>query len=241
MIRVGILGYSGRMGQAIAAEIAAHEGCVLSGGVVRAVKAAAQPAGALITTKAEDVLAVSDVVIDVTLAESTPTYAKLAAQQGKALVCCTTGFPAETLDVLKHAATSIPLLYAPNTSLSLAVTRQLALLAGKLFGGFDYDVAILDEHHRMKKDAPSGAAKVLGDAIVSGSGGKKTPTYASIRAGHIVGEHEIIFTGQGETVRIHHSVTDRRIFARGALQAALWLSNKPRGFYSMDDVLGINP
>jgi 4-hydroxy-tetrahydrodipicolinate reductase len=103
----------------------------------------------------------------------------------------------------------------------------------------DYDVAIIDEHHRMKKDSPSGTAKILGDAVRQGNGGRKMPQYAAIRAGHIIGEHEVIFTGNGETIRLRHSVTDRGIFARGALDAALWLHKKPAGFYGMDDVLGI--
>src|SRR6202035_1607454 len=102
-------------------------------------------------------------------------------------VGCTTGFGAEGMEALKQASAKIPLLYAPNTSLSLAATKRLAALAAKLVGGYDYDVAILDEHHRMKKDAPSGAAKVLGEAVIEGSDGKMTPSYASIRAGHIVG------------------------------------------------------
>ena len=241
MIRIGLLGYTGRMGQLIAEEIATRTDCVLAGGVVRSVKPETpQPKGVLITTNAEEVIAASDVIIDVTLADATPGYAKLAATAGKAFVGCTTGFGDDGLKLLKDAATQIPLLYAPNTSLSLAATKKLAELAGKLLGNFDYDVAITDEHHRMKKDAPSGAAIVLGNAVVAGSAGKKTPQYSSIRAGHIVGEHEIVFAGQGEIIRIHHSVTDRRIFARGAIQAALWLNGKPKGFYSMDDVLGIS-
>jgi 4-hydroxy-tetrahydrodipicolinate reductase len=240
MIRVGLLGYSGRMGQSIVGEIAASDACVLAGGVVRSNKPdMKKPEGAIITTNADEVIAISDVIIDVTLADATPNYARLAAGHGKAFVGCTTGFGAEGMEALKQASAKIPLLYAPNTSLSLAATKRLAALAAKLLGGYDYDVAILDEHHRMKKDAPSGAAKVLGEAVIEGSDGKMTPSYASIRAGHIVGEHEVTFAGAGEIIRIRHSVADRRIFARGALQAALWLHGKPKGFYGMDDVLGI--
>jgi 4-hydroxy-tetrahydrodipicolinate reductase len=151
----------------------------------------------------------------------------------------TTGLDAEGLKALKQAAQKIPVLHAPNTSLSLAAMKRITALAAQLLGNLDYDVAITDEHHAQKKDAPSGTAKALGEAVIAGSNGKKTPSYSSIRAGSIVGEHEVIFAGNGEIIRLHHSVTDRHIFARGAVEAALWLAKKPAGLYGMDDVLGL--
>lgn len=240
MIRIGILGYSGRMGQLIAQEIAVSDACVLVGGVVREVKLAfRQPEGVLITSKPDEVIAISDVVIDFTTAETTPDLVRLAASHGKAFVSGTTGLNAEGHAALKQAAEKIPVLHASNTSLSLVAMKRVTELAAKLLGGFDYDVAIVDEHHRLKKDAPSGTAKTLGEAVMRGSAGKKMPEYSSIRAGSIVGEHEVIFAGQGETIRLHHSVTDRRIFARGAVHAALWLHEKPAGLYGMEDAMGI--
>jgi len=240
MIRIGLLGYSGRMGQAIANEIAAVHQCQLAGGVVRTLKPdTTTPSGALLSTNVDDVLAVSDVVIDFTLPEATTQYARSVAAYNKPLVCGTTGLNTDTLQVLKQLSAKIPVLYAPNTSMSLAAMKQLTSLAAKLLGDLDYDVAIIDEHHRMKKDSPSGTALALGKAVQEGNHGSKQPSYAAIRAGHIVGNHEVIFTGNGETIRLHHSVTDRRIFARGAVQAAVWLHNKPPGYYSMSDVLGI--
>lgn len=240
MIRIGLLGYSGRMGQAIAREIAASDACILAGGFVRAIKPdTPKVEGALISTKVDEVIATSDVVIDFTLAEATAEHVHLAVAHKKPFVSGATGLNAETVAVLKKAAAQIPLIYAPNTSLSLAAMKKITALAASLLGGFDYDVAIVDEHHRMKKDAPSGTAIALGDAVLAANGGSKTPSYAAVRAGHIVGNHEVIFTGNGETIRLHHSVTDRQIFARGALQAALWLHNKPTGFYGMENVLGL--
>ena len=240
MIRIGLLGYSGRMGQLIAQEITAHDSCMLAAGMARSLPPNTPKTGEpLFSSQAKDVIAVSDLVIDFTSAEITPLHANLAAEQGKAFMSGTTGLSTAGIEALKQAAQRIPVLHAPNTSLSLAATKQLVALAAKLLGTFDYDVAILDEHHRMKKDAPSGTAKALGEAVIVGNGGTKQPSYAAIRAGHIVGEHEVIFAGEGEMIRIHHSVTDRRIFARGALQAALWLDGKPKGFYGMDDVLGL--
>lgn len=237
MIKIGLLGYSGRMGQAIAAEIASGTACVLAAGLVRQVGTAAS--GVMLSTQIEDVMNASDVVIDFTLAEAVPLHAKCAAALGKPYVSGTTGLGAEALAVLKKAAEHIPVLYAPNTSLSLAAAKQVVALASRLLSGFDYDVAILDEHHRMKKDAPSGTALALGEAVKAGNGGAREPSYAAIRAGHIVGEHEVTFAGEGEVIRIRHSVTDRRIFARGAVQAAVWLAGKPKGFYGMDAVLAL--
>lgn len=240
MIRIGLLGYSGRMGQAIAGEIAAVHQCSLAGGFVHTLKPdTVVPQGVTISTNVDEVVALSDVVIDFTLSEATSKNAKSAATHNKPYVCGTTGLTNDTLEALKQLSLKIPVLYAPNTSLSLAAMKQLTSLAAKLLGDLDYDVAILDEHHRMKKDSPSGTALALGKAVLEGNHGSKQPSYAAIRAGHIVGNHEVIFSGNGETIRLHHSVTDRRIFARGAVQAAVWLHNKPAGYYSMSDVLGI--
>ena len=238
-VRIGILGYTGRMGQEIAAEVAQRVGCVLAGGLVRDVTRVTPRDGVLFSTRADEVMAVSDVVIDFTLAEATTAFVQQAVACGKPLICGTTGLGADAIAALKKAGQTIPVLYAPNTSLSLAAMKQITTLAARLLGGLDYDVAIVDEHHRMKKDAPSGTATALGNAVLAGNEGQKQPSYAAIRAGSIVGEHEVIFAGQGETIRLRHSVTDRRIFARGAVDAALWLQDKPAGFYGMDDVLGL--
>ncbi|MFY9287360.1 MAG: 4-hydroxy-tetrahydrodipicolinate reductase [Alphaproteobacteria bacterium] len=239
MTKVGILGYYGRMGQAIAAEVAAHKECTLAGGAVLEINPQFKnPDNTVISEKVEEIMALSDVMIDFTFAVATIGNIKLATNNKKPMVVGTTGITPEALDALKEAAKKIPVLYASNTSLSLAAMKKVTVLAAKLLADFDYDVAILDEHHNQKKDAPSGTAKTLGEAVLQGNAGKKQPSYAAIRAGHIIGNHEVMFTGNGETIRIHHSVTDRAIFARGAVQAALWLAKKPAGFYGMDDVLG---
>ncbi len=254
MIHIGLIGYAGRMGQLIAQEIEKRDDCELAGGVVeqRDMKKDAREAqdamacktkaGVLVTPDADTVIALSDVVIDFTIASATPENARKAAAQGKPFMSGTTGLSAEGLEALTQAARKIPLLYARNTSLSLAMMKRMVAYAAGLMADYDYDVAIYDEHHRMKKDFPSGTAKILGEAVTQGNGGKKEPQYASIHAGHFVGNHEVIFAGAGETIRLSHSVTDRSIFARGAVQAALWLARqggKP-GLYGMDDVLGLS-
>ncbi len=240
MIRIGILGYAGRMGQAIAAEVAASDQCVLAGGADRAIPPElANIEGAVFSGDVEDIIRVSDVTINFTLAEATPGFAQIAAQYGKPFVTGVTGLEEWQIGVLKQVAAKIPVLYAPNTSLSLAAMKQLATLAAKLLKDLDYDVHIHDEHHRMKRDAPSGTAIALGEAVEHGNDGNKKPAYSAVRAGAIVGNHEVAFVGQGEIIRLQHQVTDRHIFARGALQAALWLHGKPAGMYGMEDVLGI--
>ncbi len=150
----------------------------------------------------------------------------------------TTGLSDAQQQALVTAAQTIPLLQAPNTSLSLAVTKQIVKLAAKLLRGRDYDVGIGDRHHRHKKDAPSGTAKALGAAVLAGNP-ECEPAYAALRLGSIVGEHEVIFAGQSEIIRIQHSVADRAIFARGALDAALWLHGRPPRLYGMNDVLSL--
>ncbi len=240
IVRIGILGYAGRMGKLIAQEIAENPACTLSGGAVLASEAGIPaPKGAVLSTKASEVIAVSDAVIDFTSADAVAAHAQEAATHNKPYMSGVTGLSSQTLDAFKLVAKKIPLLYAPNTSLSLAAMKQVVALAAKLLANFDYDISILDQHHRMKKDAPSGTALALGEAVLRGNEGKKKPEYAAIRAGSIVGEHDVIFAGQGEIIRLQHSVTERRIFARGAVQAALWLHNKKPGFYSMDDVLDL--
>jgi 4-hydroxy-tetrahydrodipicolinate reductase len=238
-VRIGIIGFAGRMGQAIAKVVQEHPEASLVGGIDRALSPALQESfGKLILSdNAEDIFPACDVVIDFSSPAVTAGSAKLAAQHGKAFVCGTTGIDEAAEVALKESSQKVPVLYATNTSLSLVVMKQLVKLASQLLRDQDYDVSILDKHHRMKKDAPSGTAKTLGEFVMAGNGGKHEPSFAAIRAGFIVGEHEVQFSGQGEVITLSHSVTDRGVFARGAVQAGLWLFGKNAGFYSMDDVL----
>ena len=240
-VRIGITGFNGRMGQAIARVARSRSEATLIGGVdINITPELKEQSGKLIlTSRAEELFPQCDVMIDFSSPSAAPEIARLAAKHGKALVCGTTGLNDAAHAALKEAAQKVPLLYATNTSLSLVVMKQLTQFAARLLADQDYDVAILDRHHRWKKDAPSGTAKTLGEFVLKGNGGKKEPVYSAIRAGAIVGEHEVIFGGLGETITLHHSVTDRDVFARGAVQAALWLHGNKPGLYTMDDVLGV--
>ncbi|MGE3622590.1 MAG: 4-hydroxy-tetrahydrodipicolinate reductase [Bdellovibrionales bacterium] len=240
MTKLAILGYAGRMGQAIAQEIENGAQATLAAGlVVEGQPLPPERKGILVSTKPDEVIAAAEVLINFTLADATLALAELTAKHKKPFMTGVTGLSDNAVAALKKLSQDIPILYAPNTSVSLAVMKPVTALAAKLLRGFDYDISILDEHHRMKQDSPSGTAKALGEAILSGNGGTKQPAYAAVRAGAIVGEHEVAFVGQGEIIRLRHSVTDRAIFARGAVKAALWLHGKPPGFYGMGDVIGL--
>ena len=237
---IGIIGYQGRMGQAIARIVPEFPAATLAGGLVRQERVdTAQPTGLMITSNADQLFPACSVLIDFSSAEALPATLSSAIKHHKPMVVGITGLSIDLQQRLKDASQRIPVLYASNTSLSLVVMKRLVRQAAQLLRDHDYDIAILDRHHRFKKDAPSGTAKTLGEAVLSGNEGQHEPSYAAIRAGHIVGDHEVLFAGHGETISLHHSVTDRDIFARGAVNAALWLADKPAGLYGMDDVLSI--
>ncbi len=239
-LRIGIIGYAGRMGQAIGHAVSTHPRATLAGGVVIETPPEPIHGEPMITNDAEKLFPRCDVMIDFSSPAATPDYARMAARHGVPFMSGTTGLSDKDKDALSEVARHIPLLYAANTSLSLVVMKQLTTLAARLLRDDDYDITILDRHHRLKKDAPSGTAKSLAEAVTAGNGGHKEPSLAAFRAGFIVGEHEVSFVGEGETITLTHTVTDRAIFARGALQAALWLHGREPGLYGMNDVLGID-
>lgn len=243
IVVVGITGYTGRMGQAIARLLENHPGACLGGGIARyhCKKDDTQTGPLILTDNPQELFPHCDVIVDFSHPSATPIYARLAAQAGKAFMSGTTGLEEEGQAVLRECGQNVPVLYAPNTSLSLAVTRRAVATVAHLLKEQDYDIAILDKHHRWKKDMPSGTALALGQAVLEGNDGTKEPDYASFRSGSIIGEHDVLFAGAGETITIQHQVSDRRVFARGAVHAALWLAGQKAGYYSMDHVLGIGP
>ncbi|MGH7036343.1 MAG: 4-hydroxy-tetrahydrodipicolinate reductase, partial [Stellaceae bacterium] len=179
-----------------------------------------------------------------------------AAAAKKALVIGTTGLDAAATEAVAEAAKSAPILWAAN--MSLGVNLMLGLVRQMARGlGDDYDIEILEMHHRHKVDAPSGTALALGRAAAEGRGidlaahsqrvrdGITGPRqrgdigFATLRGGDNAGEHRVIFASEGEQIEIAHRAGSRRIFARGAVKAALWLAGKPPGLYGMKDVLGL--
>jgi 4-hydroxy-tetrahydrodipicolinate reductase len=183
-------------------------------------------------------------------------HAQACAAAGVPVLIGATGFDAASRAILERAATAIPVLIAPNTSVGAGVMTELVALAALRLGS-SYDVEIFEAHHRLKRDAPSGTALALGEAIAqaravplnevatydrSTLNAPRAPGsigFSSLRAGDIVGDHTVTFATAGERVEITHRATDRLTFARGALRAAEWLVGRPAGLYGMHDVLGL--
>lgn len=180
-----------------------------------------------------------DVIIDFSTPEGSMRAAALACQHEAALVVCTTGLSTQNVQVLDDSARSVPVLVAPNTSLGIAVLRYVAAEAARLLPP-SFDIEIVDAHHARKVDAPSGTALAIA-ASIKERGGRDVAADAmhSIRAGDIVGEHEIFFAGDHQILRLGHSAGTRDVFASGALHAAKWLIGRDPGRYSIEDALGL--
>ncbi len=231
--RILIHGVSGRMGQAVLRLAAAHADLSVVAAVSRA-----QPAQRIVEGVAHFAsqelhgLPEFDVAIDFSLPQGFSAILALCSERGAALVSGTTGLDAAQHQQLQQAATRIPVLWAANFSLGVAVLGELVERAARALPGWDCD--IVESHHVHKKDAPSGTALALGAAAELGGA---APSYASLRAGDIVGEHFVQFTGLGERIELNHRATDRDIFARGALHAATRLPGRPPGLYRLRDLL----
>jgi len=262
MIRALLLGATGRMGHAIIRAAAqfpdiAITGAVASGASAHLGRDAGELAGSdalgvAITRDLPAALKDADVVIDFTSALATAEHLRACRQAGKPLLMGSTGHDCAQQDAFKVAACDIALLVAPNTSLGVTLLLELARQAAAALPR-DFDVEILEAHHRMKVDAPSGTALALGAAVAgarsqellevavvgrNGSAPRRCGDigFAVVRGGDLVGEHTVRFAGDGEELTLTHRATDRIIFARGALKAAAWLASRPPGLYSMRDI-----
>jgi len=267
MIRVVVCGAMGRMGKAVLAVLRerAH-GCVLAG----AVEAARHPAlgrdafeaaglGRADVPVSDDfarAIAEADVAVDFTHAASSVDHARAAAAAGKAIVIGSTGFTAEQTGAVRAAAGSVPCVLSPNMSVGVNLMFKTAADVAKVLGD-EYDVEIVEVHHRFKKDSPSGTAVKLADAVAGALGrtmedagvygrqgmvgerSRKEIGVFAVRAGDVVGEHTIVFGGMGERLEITHRAHSRDTFARGAVRAAAWVAGKPPGLYDMKAVLGL--
>lgn len=264
--RAVIIGVSGRMGQAlvrVASELPAVRitGALASTGSASlgrdaGVLAGMERLGVEVTSgDLSAKLAAADVAIDFSQPHATRANIAACRAAGKPLLIGTTGFAAEVTEAeLDAAARDIPLLIAPNTSLGVALLMELVRRAARALPP-EFDIEIIEAHHRMKQDAPSGTALALGRAAGEGRGlapaealsGTSTARvgprrqreigFAVVRGGDIVGEHTVLYAGPGEELRLSHRATDRAIFARGALRAAMWLLRQPPGRYGMSDII----
>jgi 4-hydroxy-tetrahydrodipicolinate reductase len=177
-----------------------------------------------------------DVAIDFSHAGATTETCRAALQHRKPLVIGTTGHSTEQRSTIEETAQSLPIVFASNFSIGVNVLFWLTRKAFDQLGG-NFDVAIVETHHKMKKDAPSGTAKTLAEVLQATKKTKGEIPIQSIREGDIVGEHTVIFSGPGERLELTHRAASREIFARGALRAAEWIVSQPPGLYSMQNVL----
>ncbi len=179
-----------------------------------------------------------DVVIDFSHAGATTEICRAALQHRKPLVIGTTGHCTEQRSTIEETAQSLPIVFASNFSIGVNVLFWLTRKAVEQLGG-NFDVAIVETHHKMKKDAPSGTAKTLAEVLKATKKTKREIPIQSIREGDVVGEHTVVFSGPGERLELTHRAASREIFARGALRAAEWIVSQPPGLYSMQNVLGL--
>jgi len=261
---VTIFGVTGRMGQSLVRALAAAPHLQLVGALAspdsptlgRPVPGSAAGAGVLVTADVRAALRGADVALDFSLPQAVAAHAEACAAAAVPLLVGATGLDAEAVQRVEACAQRIAVVLAPNTSVGVTVMMDLVVRAARaLEAGFD--VEIHEVHHRMKRDAPSGTALALGAAVAAARGttlaatgvyaregatGPRPPGaigFSVVRAGDTVGEHTVLFAGEGERIEITHRAGDRMGFARGALRAAEWLAGRAPGLYRMSDVLGL--
>ena len=247
-MRVLIVGAAGRMGRTIRDVLSEWPEATL----VAAVDREANPSMG-ISTDLSSALAHADVMIDFSSPDNTAANLAACASHGVAALIGTTGLGPEVEEAAASAARRVPVLIAANTSLGVTLLVEMARIAARALPA-EFDIEIIEAHHRHKKDAPSGTALALGTAAAAGRDQQLATVtaaprvgiaprrageigFAVVRGGDIVGEHTVLFAGTGERITLGHEATDRSVFARGALQAASWLVRQAPGRYKMVDVL----
>ena len=255
MVKIGIHGASGKMGRMIIECLKNEPNAKLSAAYTIEPLGFALPQGAILTDKFDELFANCDVVIDFTIKEGAINLLNYARTDPKPLVVGTTGLGEDGASLLKLASAAMPILYATNMSLGVAVLNRLAALASKALREFDAE--IVEQHHRHKKDAPSGTALTLGerlaaarglnlkDVLVTGRDGlvgarsKDEIAILAVRGGDVVGRHTVGFYNEGEFIELNHTATSRATFAKGAIKAAIWVAGQQNGLYGIDDCLGL--
>ncbi len=266
-MKIGIVGCGGRMGRMLIETVLSTSGATLAGGTEQpgnaligtdlGALAGVEPNGLCVGNDLRSMFEAADVVIDFTLPVATVAHAEMAGETRTALVVGTTGLAVEHFAALDAAAKIAPIVHAGNMSIGvnmlLGLIEQVSATLGE-----EYDIEIMEMHHRHKVDAPSGTALMLGEAAAAGRGvdlnavsqrtrdGHTGPRkagdigFATLRGGDVVGEHSVVFAGEGERIEITHKASSRKLFANGAVRAALWCDGRAPGRYSMKDVLGFS-
>jgi 4-hydroxy-tetrahydrodipicolinate reductase len=266
MIRIAITGAGGRMGKALIEAILLTEGAQLTAamerpesslvGVDAGELAGVGKNGVVVAASLASVSSQFDVLIDFSVPEATAVNAQFCAAHQKKMVIGTTGLNQEQTAQIVTAGNTSAICMASNFSTGVNLCFKLAELAAKVLGD-ETDIEIIEAHHRHKVDAPSGTALSLGESVAKAVGrtladvavygregqtGARNPEtigFATVRGGDIVGDHTVLFAGEGERVEITHKASSRLSFARGAVRAAKWLEQKDNGLFDMQDVLGL--
>lgn len=266
-IKLAVNGAAGRMGRQLLNAIEERGDALLAAatdapgapaiGLDASVLGGGEQVGVVVTDDASTMIEQSDVIIDFTAPAVSLALLNQVAGTNTSVVIGTTGFTPLQLEELHAHAATIPIVFAPNYSVGVTVTLALLAQAATAFAD-DYDVEVIEAHHRHKVDAPSGTAmkmgEVLADALgrdldecaiygrqgITGERERNTIGFETIRAGDIIGDHTVLFAGNGERIEITHKATDRMTFARGAVRAAVWLASQPPGVYDMNHVLGLD-
>ncbi len=267
MIRIAIVGVSGRMGTVLCKAAEQANETTLAAAISRPNslsigKDAGELSGigTLGIKVVDDLSAVIDdfdVLIDFTRPDASMVFIEQCRKAGKQIVIGTTGYSDAQKLVIAKTAKEIPIVLAPNMSVGVNLALNLLALAAKVMGDYT-DIEIIEAHHRHKVDAPSGTALRMGEVIadalgrdlkdcaiygregITGERDRKTIGFSTIRAGDIVGDHTVMFADEGERLEITHKATSRMTFANGAIRAAIWLKDQPNGLYDMQDVLGLS-
>ena len=264
-MKIAVAGVSGRMGQMLLNSVEEAEGAELSGAIERPDHdwvgqdlgdLCGMGRGVTVSGDAAQAIAGADAVVDFTAPAATVALSRACAEAGVAHVIGTTGFSDEDIAAIDEAARKTAIVRAGNMSLGVnLLTTLVERVAASL--GLEYDIEVVEAHHRHKVDAPSGTALMLGEAAAKGRRvdlgdvadrardgitGAREPGaigFHAIRGGSIIGEHDVIFAGPGETLTLRHVATDRALFAKGAIRAALWTEGRAPGHYDMVNVLGL--
>jgi len=257
-MKIAVAGASGRMGHMLIEAIQNAEDATLVGALdvptapglgTDAAAFLGKPAGVAIESDLAKALANAAYLIDFTRPEGTLKHLEYCAEHGIKMIIGTTGFDEAGKAAIAAAAKKTAIMFAPNMSVGVNVTMKLLEMAAKSFS-HGYDIEIIEAHHRHKVDAPSGTALKMGEVIADALGrklgegvtGARDPSsigFATIRGGDIVGDHTVLFAGDGERVEITHKSSSRVTYAHGSLRAARFLSDKATGLYDMQDVLGL--
>ncbi|MCQ8105504.1 4-hydroxy-tetrahydrodipicolinate reductase [Methylomonas sp. SURF-2] len=266
MVRVALVGVSGRMGVCLVKATVLAEQAELTLAVSRPDSPAVgrdvgelagiSTLGLPVATDLASLVDRFDVLIDFTRPDASMAYIDICRRAGKKVVIGTTGYSDSQKAAIAEAAKDIAIVLAPNFSVGVNLSLKLLEMTARVMGDYT-DIEIIEAHHRHKVDAPSGTALRMGEVVAAtlgrdlkdcaiygregdtGARDRKTIGFSTIRAGDIVGEHTVMFADEGERVEITHKASSRMTFANGAVRAAIWLQDKPAGLYDMQDVLGL--